>query len=142
MIRYTGQDPEPRPGLSSGHMPHSMSLPFSDLVESKTGGSFTTLREPSELLAIVEGALGSQENISAVFTRKESPSSQQLWEWYDSRGPLVSSARTWGKQCNLRRGRLFGLKSRAPRHSRIIYSHGQDTLCEKGVVLSSLENCR
>ena len=70
MIRYTGQDPEPRPGLSSGHMPHSMSLPFSDLVESKTGGSFTTLREPSELLAIVEGALGSQDNISAVLREK------------------------------------------------------------------------
>ncbi|OAV89691.1 hypothetical protein PTTG_07121 [Puccinia triticina 1-1 BBBD Race 1] len=30
--RFLGTDPEPRPGLSSGHMPHSLSLPFTTLL--------------------------------------------------------------------------------------------------------------
>lgn len=30
--RFTGQDPEPRPELSSGHMPGSLSLPFNELL--------------------------------------------------------------------------------------------------------------
>ena len=30
--RFNGTDPEPRAGLSSGHMPHSVSLPFSDVL--------------------------------------------------------------------------------------------------------------
>lgn len=32
--RFTGTAPEPRPGLSSGHMPGSLSLPFTELVEA------------------------------------------------------------------------------------------------------------
>lgn len=31
--RWTGQDPEPRPGLSSGHMPGSMSLAFTEVLD-------------------------------------------------------------------------------------------------------------
>ncbi|RDL31151.1 putative thiosulfate sulfurtransferase TUM1 [Venustampulla echinocandica] len=31
--RWAGKDPEPRPGLSSGHMPSSISVPFSDLLD-------------------------------------------------------------------------------------------------------------
>lgn len=36
--RWSGKDPEPRPGLESGHMPGSISVPFSDLLDpvSKT----------------------------------------------------------------------------------------------------------
>lgn len=36
--RWEGSDPEPRPGLSSGHMPGSISLPFTELLDphSKT----------------------------------------------------------------------------------------------------------
>lgn len=30
--RFSGRDPEPRPGLSSGHIPGSLSLPASDLI--------------------------------------------------------------------------------------------------------------
>ncbi len=30
--RFTGRDPEPRPGLRGGHIPHSVNLPFSELV--------------------------------------------------------------------------------------------------------------
>lgn len=35
--RWAGTDPEPRPGLSSGHMPGSISIPHSELLDPKTG---------------------------------------------------------------------------------------------------------
>lgn len=34
--RFDGTDPEPRPGLPSGHMPKSKSVPFSDLLDPNT----------------------------------------------------------------------------------------------------------
>lgn len=34
--RFTGEAPEPRPGLSSGHMPGSVSLPFVDVLDPIT----------------------------------------------------------------------------------------------------------
>jgi len=33
--RFRGDDPEPRPGLRSGHIPGSLSLPFTDLLDAK-----------------------------------------------------------------------------------------------------------
>ena len=35
--RWAGTSPEPRPGLSSGHIPDSISIPHSELLDSKTG---------------------------------------------------------------------------------------------------------
>ncbi|KAL8896293.1 MAG: hypothetical protein Q9207_007775 [Kuettlingeria erythrocarpa] len=35
--RWAGTDPEPRPGLSSGHMPGSISVPVSELLDPDTG---------------------------------------------------------------------------------------------------------
>ncbi len=35
--RYHGTDPEPRPGLRSGHIPGSVSLPTPDLIDPETG---------------------------------------------------------------------------------------------------------
>lgn len=35
--RWAGTDPEPRKGLSSGHMPGSISVPHSELLDQKTG---------------------------------------------------------------------------------------------------------
>lgn len=34
--RWTGKDPEPRPGLSSGHMPGSINIPFNEVLDSQT----------------------------------------------------------------------------------------------------------
>lgn len=34
--RFTGKDPEPRPGLSSGHMPGSISIPFNAVLDPET----------------------------------------------------------------------------------------------------------
>ncbi|MHA1599905.1 MAG: sulfurtransferase, partial [Alphaproteobacteria bacterium] len=43
--RFTGQDPEPRPNLRGGHIPASLSLPFTDLLERET----QTMLPPEEL---------------------------------------------------------------------------------------------
>lgn len=63
--RFTAQDPEPRPGLSSGHMPNSSSLPFTELLASGAAEaskpSFTTLLAPQDLQTAVEKALGPEE---------------------------------------------------------------------------------
>jgi thiosulfate/3-mercaptopyruvate sulfurtransferase len=34
--RFSGKDPEPRPGLSSGHMPGSINIPFDTLLDPET----------------------------------------------------------------------------------------------------------
>ncbi|KAI1500133.1 thiosulfate sulfurtransferase [Biscogniauxia marginata] len=34
--RFTGKSPEPRPGLSSGHMPSAINIPFSDVLDPET----------------------------------------------------------------------------------------------------------
>jgi thiosulfate/3-mercaptopyruvate sulfurtransferase len=47
--RFDGSAPEPRPGLSSGHMPGATSMPFTNLV------SDGTLKAPDELRAIFAG---------------------------------------------------------------------------------------
>lgn len=44
VARFTGQAPEPRPGLRSGHMPGSFNLPFSALVADGTLADPGTLR--------------------------------------------------------------------------------------------------
>jgi thiosulfate/3-mercaptopyruvate sulfurtransferase len=48
--RFNGTAPEPRPGISSGHMPGSASTPFTDLIEA--------------------GRLKSPEDLRALFTAK------------------------------------------------------------------------
>lgn len=47
--RFTGALPEPRPGLSSGHMPGSTSVPFTELVEDGR------LRSAADLRAVFAG---------------------------------------------------------------------------------------
>ena len=48
--RFSGKDPEPRAGLSSGHMPLSISLPFPDLVDPVS----KTLLPKDRLLALFQ----------------------------------------------------------------------------------------
>jgi thiosulfate/3-mercaptopyruvate sulfurtransferase len=43
--RFIGTSPEPRPGISSGHMPGAISLPFTELVEEGRLKSAEKLRE-------------------------------------------------------------------------------------------------
>lgn len=48
--RWEGKDPEPRPGLKSGHMPGSTSLPFTELLDPET----KTLLPKEELIKVFE----------------------------------------------------------------------------------------
>jgi thiosulfate/3-mercaptopyruvate sulfurtransferase len=60
--RFDGTDPEPRPGLRSGHMPGSYSLPFQDLLDSDT----KALLPPEKLKEIFESkGLDSKKPIIA-----------------------------------------------------------------------------
>ena len=38
--RFAGRDPEPRPGLRSGHIPGSRSVPYNNLFDAATGKFF------------------------------------------------------------------------------------------------------
>jgi thiosulfate/3-mercaptopyruvate sulfurtransferase len=59
-----GTDPEPRPGLSSGHIPHSFSLPFGNFLktveDSNTGAKYTVFRSTEEIEAEVGDVLGTE----------------------------------------------------------------------------------
>lgn len=49
--RFDGKDPEPRPGLPSGHIPGSISIPFSELVDPTT----KTLKSAEKLQKLFAG---------------------------------------------------------------------------------------
>ncbi|CDR39862.1 RHTO0S04e11056g1_1 [Rhodotorula toruloides] len=61
--RFHGTDPEPREGLSSGHMPHSISLPFQSVLspESSTSPPYRTVLKPEELEKVFVDALGKEK---------------------------------------------------------------------------------
>jgi thiosulfate/3-mercaptopyruvate sulfurtransferase len=50
--RFNGTEPEPRPGLRSGHIPGSLNLPFSGLFD----GESKTLRDPDTLRTMITDA--------------------------------------------------------------------------------------
>lgn len=60
--RYTGADPEPRPDLSSGHIPGSFSLPFNTFLQTHKSGdsSYTTLLPPDEIRKVLVDAVGPE----------------------------------------------------------------------------------
>lgn len=68
--RFLGSDPEPRPGLSSGHMPNSFSLPFNTFLESRPEG-FTVFRQPEEIQQQLINAVGA-DNVEAILSGKAS----------------------------------------------------------------------
>jgi thiosulfate/3-mercaptopyruvate sulfurtransferase len=50
--RFNGTEPEPRPGMRSGHIPGSLNLPFSGLFD----GESRTLRDPATLRTMITDA--------------------------------------------------------------------------------------
>lgn len=50
--RFKGTEPEPRPGLKGGHIPHSRNLPFQALIDPASG----TMKPADELRAIFANA--------------------------------------------------------------------------------------
>ncbi|TDL28739.1 Rhodanese-like protein [Rickenella mellea] len=73
--RFTGKDPEPRPGLSSGHIPNSFSLPFNLFLESHTnpssGDKYTTYLPEDGIQKALVSTIGS-ENASLVIGGRKS----------------------------------------------------------------------
>ncbi|KAK0208516.1 Rhodanese-like domain-containing protein [Desarmillaria ectypa] len=62
--RFTGADPEPRPGLESGHIPRSFSLPFNIFLHQQTTASnstYTTLRPIPEIRQALVDAIGDKQ---------------------------------------------------------------------------------
>jgi len=51
--RFEGTEPEPRPGMRSGHIPGSINLPFGQLMD---GDRHMVMRPAEELAAIIDGA--------------------------------------------------------------------------------------
>ncbi|KDN52820.1 Rhodanese-like protein [Tilletiaria anomala UBC 951] len=72
--RYDGTEPEPRPGLSSGHIPQSLSLPFPTLLNIRTakdprlpqGTKYTTLKDQTQLWRTVSDAVGGMEALEKL----------------------------------------------------------------------------
>ncbi|KAJ2350875.1 hypothetical protein IWW50_004393 [Coemansia erecta] len=56
--RFTGKEPEFRPGLSSGHMPHAISVPFTSVTEAAdpTNPQVATLKSPEDIRKVFEAA--------------------------------------------------------------------------------------
>lgn len=61
--RFRGTEPEPRPGLKSGHIPGSRSLPFQALIDGDSG----TMKSPEELEKIFVAA-GISPNTEVVMS--------------------------------------------------------------------------
>ncbi|KAJ4489519.1 Rhodanese-like domain-containing protein [Lentinula edodes] len=62
--RFTGKDPEPRPGLSSGHIPNSFSLPFNLFLKTEQGSqgsTYTVFREADEIRIELDNAVGAAQ---------------------------------------------------------------------------------
>jgi thiosulfate/3-mercaptopyruvate sulfurtransferase len=74
---YLGTEPEPRPGLQSGHIPHSRSLPFTAFLQQNEVKidsepeplKFTTLASSQRIIEALEKALGT-EHARDVLTGK------------------------------------------------------------------------
>jgi thiosulfate/3-mercaptopyruvate sulfurtransferase len=68
--RYLGIDPEPRPGLSSGHIPHSFSLPFGIFLQTHSSPNssihYTTYLSPSEIHKALVDAIGAEQTESVI----------------------------------------------------------------------------
>ncbi|KAL1408507.1 hypothetical protein Q8F55_005319 [Vanrija albida] len=59
--RFSGEEPEPRPGLESGHIPGSGHLPFASLLtEATPERPYTSFKSPGELRDILVEAVGGE----------------------------------------------------------------------------------
>ncbi|UZJ51910.1 hypothetical protein CBS101457_001230 [Exobasidium rhododendri] len=69
--RFTGEALEPRPGLSSGHIPSSTTLPFSTLLDTHPHPTdpettFTTLKSQTDLWRTLSDSLGGMEKLDSL----------------------------------------------------------------------------
>ncbi|WFD37009.1 hypothetical protein MCUN1_003901 [Malassezia cuniculi] len=67
--RFAGTAPEPRPGVASGHIPGSVSLPFPAVLAERggtAGAKYTVMREQHELWQIIDRALADAGGIDKL----------------------------------------------------------------------------
>lgn len=71
--RFDGHQAEARPGLASGHIPGACSLPFADVLETRTasdarvaGRTYTALQPQHELWKRVSAAVGGADGIEKL----------------------------------------------------------------------------
>ncbi|WVQ72825.1 hypothetical protein IAR50_002385 [Cryptococcus sp. DSM 104548] len=65
--RFTGAAPEPRPNLPSGHMPNSLSLPFTQyLIPASDKVPFSSYKPVDELKAVLVRGVGGEERWGEV----------------------------------------------------------------------------
>lgn len=63
--RFTGEDVEPRSGISSGHIPNSYSLPFDLFLryhKARDGEEYGTFLPTSDLRKLLDATIGSEES--------------------------------------------------------------------------------
>ena len=73
--RFLGADPEPRPGLSSGHIPNSFSLPFNLFLTQNTnivsGEIYTAFKDRDQVLEELKKAVGEEETQAILEGRRK-----------------------------------------------------------------------
>ncbi|KAI3623954.1 hypothetical protein CBS14141_003653 [Malassezia furfur] len=72
-VRFDGHTAEARPGLASGHIPGSRSLPFMNVLDQHTTSDarmpeqkYTTLKQQSDLWKLVNAAVGGDDGIEKL----------------------------------------------------------------------------
>ncbi|KAG8743408.1 hypothetical protein FRC10_012073 [Ceratobasidium sp. 414] len=89
--RFTGEDPEPRPELSSGHMPNSRPLPFNTLLQKAEKG-YTTFLPEDKLKEVFESAVGEgakDKPIVALLNKPVLAIYDESWTGYAKRPESV-----------------------------------------------------
>ncbi|EMG49351.1 hypothetical protein G210_5890, partial [Candida maltosa Xu316] len=64
--RFTGEANEPRPGLSSGHVPGAVNLPFGELLDESTGNQY---KSKAEITKIFEDRVGDLTELAAKYPK-------------------------------------------------------------------------
>ncbi|KAB5593008.1 Vacuolar H+-ATPase V1 sector subunit C [Ceratobasidium theobromae] len=77
--RFTGRDPEPRPGLSSGHMPHARSLPFNTLLQKNGDTTYATVLPHDELKETFDKAVGEARGHHVVASCGSGMTAATIW---------------------------------------------------------------
>jgi thiosulfate/3-mercaptopyruvate sulfurtransferase len=65
--RFTGEAPEPRPGMPSGHIPNSLPLPFSSYLEPHNDKQpYSTYKSIPELKSTLAQAVGGESKLTEL----------------------------------------------------------------------------
>nr|XP_018262265.1 thiosulfate/3-mercaptopyruvate sulfurtransferase [Kwoniella dejecticola CBS 10117]OBR84423.1 thiosulfate/3-mercaptopyruvate sulfurtransferase [Kwoniella dejecticola CBS 10117] len=70
--RFTGEAPEPRPGLSSGHIPNSLPLPFPNYLNAANDKiPYSSYKSIDELKKVFAAAVGGEEELTKLIVNQK-----------------------------------------------------------------------